>query len=185
MTATDAIAMTRAIVCCVPASRLSCSGGVWRAAASLAQLAGAGDRRRDDEGHVRVRNVSRRSAEDRRAHRRAGEARLLRRPAHPSRVPGFLVQWGDPQIARHREGGRLGPRRRRRRAASRSASPRSARSGCTPRRGGDGASGRSGAGRQPDLRHARRSARSRTASTPSSARSSPARTCRRGSSGAT
>ena len=27
-------------------------------------------------------------------------------------IPGFLVQWGDPQIARSREGGRLGTRRR-------------------------------------------------------------------------
>ena len=48
------------------------------------------------KGHVRVRDVSGRSAEDRGARRGAGEARLLRRPALPSRVPGVHRAVGRP-----------------------------------------------------------------------------------------
>ena len=81
------------------------------------QPRGAGDRRRDDEGHVRVRDLSGRRAEDGRAHRRAGEARLLRRPARPSRAAGVPRAVGRSAVARSRRARPSGAAGRRRRAA--------------------------------------------------------------------
>ena len=46
-------------------------------------------------------------------------------------LPGFVVQFGDPQTRDLGEAGAVGPRGRRRRAASRLVSPRSRRSGRT------------------------------------------------------
>ena len=49
------------------------------------------------KGTFRDRDVSERSAEDRRAHPRARQAQLLQRPARSPLRAGFVVQWGDPQ----------------------------------------------------------------------------------------
>ena len=123
--------------------------------ASSAQPRRAGDRRRDDEGHVRVRDLSGRGAEDRRAHRRAREARLLRRSADPSRAAGLPRAVGRSAVARSDAARPTGAAAPRRRAARRLASPRSARSART--RGAPSAMahpGNPGARRQSDLRDA-------------------------------
>ncbi len=103
-----------------------------RATASLAQSAGPVIVVETSKGHVRVRDLSRRGAEDGRAHRRAREARVLRRPARPSRAARVSGAVGRPAVARRRARGRLGPRPRRVERQRRSASPRSRGSGCTP-----------------------------------------------------
>ena len=51
-----------------------------------------------------------RSAENRRAHPRTGHGKAFTTASDFHRaIPGFVVQWGDPQSRRSREAGRLGP----------------------------------------------------------------------------
>ena len=93
-------------------------------------------------------------------------------------LPGFVVQWGDPQIARPGEAGRVGPRRRRvERHADRRRRDESKKRLHTK---GAVAMAHPGDPAQADSQiyvTLARSPRSRTASTPSSATSSRATTC--------
>ena len=95
-------------------------------------------------------------------------------------LPGFVVQLGDPQsrdCAREADWGRG---RRRRAATPIGVAEMHEEAAHTSGAVAMAHPGDAGAGRQPDLRHAGGSRPTSTASTPCSARSSPARTCRRG-----
>ena len=93
-----------------------------RAASSCRAAGGPGDGRGNDEGHVSIRDVSRRRAEDRRARRRlVREERFLRRPTGPSRTAGASSSNGairGPPIVAQTPTGAAGPTRP---AATRSA----------------------------------------------------------------
>ena len=77
-------------------------------------------RRRNREGHVRVRDLSQRSAEDGGAHHRADQQALLQRPARASRGAGLRDAVRRSADARHDEGKNVGPHRGAGRSAWRS-----------------------------------------------------------------
>ena len=79
---------------------------------SGARADGARDRRRDVAGDLRIRDVSRRGAEDRHAHCRPGPARLLRWPTRASRDTGLPDSMGRSAVPRSVERGGMGTRTR-------------------------------------------------------------------------
>ena len=113
----------------VRASDIPLRGRVLSSRSAAQQPRGSGDRRRDVEGHVRVRDLPGRRAEDRRAHRRPREARFLRWPAGSPRAAGIRRSSGAIRNRATLTKAPTGDAVRRRRAASPLASRRSRRSG--------------------------------------------------------
>ncbi len=118
------------------------------------------DRRRDLEGNLLVRDVSQRGADDGRAHRGARQERLLRRPARASRAARVFSSSGAIRSRAISRSASCGGAARRRRAGmpigvAEITTKRNAPAG----RRWDGAYGRSGERRQPDLRDACATAR--------------------------
>ena len=111
------------------------------ASALLGQTSGPGDRCRDDEGDVRVRNLPERGTVDCRSRRRPGEGGILRRPAGPSCCSRIRRAVGRPKVARSGAGCQLGRGRRsverqfdRRRRDEQTADAYEGRSGGSPTR---------------------------------------------------
>ena len=109
------------------------------------------DRGGDREGHVRVRDLSERSAENRRAHHQPGQQALLQRPARAPGGAGLRHSDGRPGHARHDQAGDVGQGQQRQ--AGRHRRDFENAEACS-RCGRDGAFGRCREGRRAVLRDA-------------------------------